>query len=384
MFLDGRVFRDVNAADVLVGWGSKQSSLHTSILAQQRGLSFWALEDGFLRSFGTGDKFPPLSLVVDEFGIYYDSTRPCALTNLLNVEPNILSGIEVLVQQALHYLLMHQLSKYNHAPELPLKALRQYDTRRVLVVDQTAGDMSVTLGAATPETFSVMLNAALIENPGATVYVKTHPEVTSGRKSGYLTHVKPNKHTVVLRNAVSPMSLLSQMDKVYVVTSTMGFEALLAGKPVVCFGVPWYAGWGVTDDRYKDSPVWSRRTRRRSVLELFAAAYIHYTRYLNPVTHKRGTILDMVEWLVRQKEMATRMHGAERSGRVWGVGFRRWKAANLKPMLGLHRELVQFVPNTSWLNFFSAKPGETLVCWGAIPPPSLVRSRTKNNSNSYI
>ena len=39
------------------------------------------------------------------------------------------------------------------------------------------------------------------------------------------------------------------VDAVYVVTSTMGFEALLVGKPVTTFGVPWYAGWGVTDDR---------------------------------------------------------------------------------------------------------------------------------------
>jgi capsular polysaccharide export protein len=162
------------------------------------------------------------------------------------------------------------------------------------------------------------------------------------------------------------------MDKVYVVTSTMGFEALLAGKPVVCFGVPWYAGWGVTDDRCKDSPAWARRTRQRSVRELFAAAYIHYTRYLNPVTHQRGTILDVIDWLVRQKEMSNRMHGEQRQGRVLGVGFRRWKAANLKPMLGLHRELVQFVPNASGLKKLLPQVGETLVCWGASPPSEVI------------
>src|SRR3546814_19135396 len=80
------------------------------------------------------------------------------------------------------------------------------------------------------------------------------------------------------------------MDHVYVVTSTMGFEALLAGKPVTCFGLPWYAGWGPTDDRQ----ICNRRAATRSIDELFAAAYFHYTRYIVPVPPQRGPILHVV------------------------------------------------------------------------------------------
>jgi capsular polysaccharide export protein len=243
--------------------------------------------------------------------------------------------------------------------------------RRVLVVDQTFGDMSVALGGATAATFDAMLAAALADNPQATVYVKTHPEVSSGRKGGYLTRVQPGPRTVLLREAVNPLSLIQQMDRVYVVTSTMGFEALLAGKPVVCFGAPWYAGWGATDDRCAHSPAWARRTRPRSLKELFAAAYIHYTCYLNPVTHQRGHILDVVDWLARQKDMATRMHGTQRTGRVLGVGFRRWKAANLKPLLGLHVHLMCFASGMQALQAQRLQPGDTVVCWGAVPPPGL-------------
>jgi len=43
--------------------------------------------------------------------------------------------------------------------------------------------------------------------------------------------------------------------------------------------------------------------------ELFAAAYFHYTRYLDPVTHQRGTIFDVIEWLVRQRETDSRFAG---------------------------------------------------------------------------
>ncbi len=328
-----------------------------------------------MRSFGTGQSAPGLALVLDDTGIYYDSTRPSELEVLLASSEDVLTGHEAQVDEALRVLLEKGLSKYNHAADFDLGLLRcaRNDTvyPRVLVVDQTAGDMSVSLGGASAKTFADMLAAAKAENPHATVYVKTHPEVSSGRKGGYLTQVQPDERTVVLRDAVNPMSLLAHMDKVYVVTSTMGFEALLAGKPVVCFGVPWYAGWGATDDRCKESPAWARRTRQRSVRELFAAAYIHYTRYLNPVTHQRGGITDVIDWLVRQKDMANRMHGARRTGRVWGVGFRRWKAANIKPMLGLHSNLVGFVSGVTALQAKELKPGDTVVCWGASPPAGL-------------
>lgn len=368
----------------MLGWGRRSTTRFSRRHAQIRGLPFIALEDGFLRSFHPGQQHPPLSVVLDNDGIYYDSSCRSDLESFLASPTHVFGCLGPLVFETLQMLVEHGLSKYNHSPdfhvELPLRfvavneseADRNYNApHHILVVDQTVGDMSVVLGEANFATFANMLEVARSENPQATIYVKTHPEVTSGRKGGYLTHVQPDDRTVVLRDAVNPMSLLKQMDKVYVVTSTMGFEALLAGKPVVCFGVPWYAGWGVTDDRVVYSPAWARRTRRRSVDELFAAAYIHYTRYLDPVTHKRGTIFDVIHWLIRQRAMADQMHGADRKGRVIGVGFRRWKAANLKPTLGLHQSLVQFTPNLASLTTLRPQLGDTVVCWGATPPKGL-------------
>jgi glutamyl-tRNA reductase len=65
--------------------------------------------------------------------------------------------------------------------------------------------------------------------------------------------------------------LLAQVDEVHVLTSLAGFEALLRGKPVATYGQPFYAGWGLTQDCY---PL-QRRTRRLSLDELRACAYIH-------------------------------------------------------------------------------------------------------------
>ena len=320
---------------IAVGWGRRSSSQKTRRFATDSGLPFVSIEDGFLRSFGTGPCQPPLSIIVDHRGIFFDSENPSDLEEMLSSGTLPQADGVADCCAALGLIGQYRLSKLNMGPQAS-----NWHRHGVLVVDQTLGDFSVVLGGADAAAFTSMLAAARAENPGAILYIKTHPEVSSGRKRGYLTHIQDDERTVVLRDPVNPLSLIEQMDRVYVVTSTMGFEALLAGKPVTCFGVPWYAGWGVTDDRVKDSPAWARRTRKRTVEELFAAAYIHYTRYLNPETHQRGSIFDVIHWLVRQKQMADRLHGQNRKARVIGVGFRRWKSFNLKPLLGLHPSQV--------------------------------------------
>jgi capsular polysaccharide export protein len=367
---------DPREPSAMVGWGCRPTTRAARQEARRRGIPFIALEDGFLRSFGTGDRFPPLSLVRDELGIYYDSTRPSALEQLLESTADLLpEGRRAEVTRARELLLKHGLSKYNHAASLTqLEAqagaplLRPGDAQRVLVVDQTAGDMSVALGGGSADTFAAMLAAALDENPHATVYVKTHPEVTSGRKAGHFSAVQTGGRVVVLRQAVEPMSLLREMDRVYVVSSTLGFEALLAGKPVTCFGIPWYGGWGATDDR-RHCP---RRTRQRNVDDLFAAGYLHYTRYLDPVTRERGTIFNVIEWLVRQKDTASRLQGPAGPRRVICVGFRRWKAESIKAMLSLDGSQVAFVPNIEVARQVGPKPGDRLGFWGGQAPAGLM------------
>ena len=73
----------------------------------------------------------------------------------------------------------------------------------------------------------------------------------------------------------------------------MGFEALLLGKEVHCFGMPFYAGWGATHDRL----TCPRRAKRRTAEEIFAAAYMLYARYVNPVAAKRCDIHEAIRIL---------------------------------------------------------------------------------------
>ncbi|MFF7397946.1 capsular polysaccharide biosynthesis protein [Achromobacter sp. NPDC008082] len=338
----------------VLGWGLRPTSYRARQWAAARGLPFIALEDGFLRSFGTGRKNPSVSLVVDDLGIYYCATRPSRLEALLESDANLLTGEGANAQAAFETVLRLRLSKYNFAKDFqPDQA--KHGSKSVLVVDQTQGDASIFHGLATPNSFMQMLEAARRENPDATIYVKTHPEVNNGAKRGYLTHVKEDAQTVLIRESVNPLSLVSHMDRVYVVTSQLGFEAVMSGKSVTCFGMPWYAGWGATDDRQRCH----RRQRQRSPIELFSAAYMHYTRYLNPVTHQRGTIFDATDWLQTQRSNAIR-----HTGRCIVVGFKRWKATNVLPFLHFDATQVHFVPSANSAARLKPTAEDRLVVWG--------------------
>ena len=75
-------------------------------------------------------------------------------------------------------------------------------------------------------------------------------------------------------------TLLAGAAAVYTVSSQLGFEAILHGHRPQVYGQPFYAGWGLTEDRV---PI-PRRVRRLTLDELVAGALILFPRYQDPVT----------------------------------------------------------------------------------------------------
>jgi capsular polysaccharide export protein len=316
-------------------WGHRPSAHKPVALAQGAGKPILRLEDGFIRSLDLGvNGAPPLSMVLDNVGIYYDASQPSSLELLIrDREAN--QALAADAQNAIKTIVAEDLSKYNHAPAFVTNTHQSKEI--VLVVDQTYGDMSVIYGNAGPNDFVLMLKAALRENPRAIIWVKIHPDVLQGKKAGYYHQLKSTPRVRLLADNVSPQSLLRHISKVYVVTSQYGFEALMAGKPVVCFGQPWYASWGVTDDRHPQAHQLSQRRGSATLNELFAAAYFRYSRYINPLTGEPATLFDVLSWMQMQ-----RRYQQQRNGYLWAPGLSLWKYTILKPFLQTRTNKLSF------------------------------------------
>lgn len=349
-----------------LAWGLKPSSMPVARLAARRGLPLWRCEDGFLRSMGLGPEEPPWSLVVDDLGIYYDAERPSRL------EAWIATTLDARQQRRAQDLrqlwCLERVSKYNAArdsavPEEPF----------VLVVDQTAGDLSIRHGLADATSFSRMLAAALADHPAATVLVKTHPDVVAGRKRGHFTPTELDHPRVRLwADGGHPASLLEHTSAVYVVTSQLGFEGLLWGKPVHCFGMPFYGGWGLTRD---DLPSPNRRQGIAPSLEqLVHACLIAYPRYIDPQSRQRCDVERVVALIGLQ-----RRRRQELPAQVEAFGFKPWKQPILKRFLAgsqirFRRRAAQPDGRHQALAIWGRDPAEGVGTWlQAHPKAELLR-----------
>ncbi|EFL81154.1 capsular polysaccharide biosynthesis protein [Actinobacillus pleuropneumoniae] len=361
-------------ADNVIGWGLRPSADKARAYAEQHYLPYIALEDGFLRSLGLGVMgYPPFSVVYDDVGIYYDTTRSSRLEQLILSSHFSATDLQQ-AEQAVQLIVRHQLSKYNH--NLDYVSNEPKTSEIVLVIDQTFGDMAVKYGWASELHFKQMLDTAIRENPSAEIWVKTHPDVISGKKKGYLTDLHSYGSQIRLfAEDVNPISLLSQVDKVYCVTSQMGFEALLLGKPVITFGIPWFAGWGITDDRHPDIDILKLEQRRknRSFIQLFAAAYLQYSRYINPYTGKVGTIFDVIDYLSKAKILNQRL-----SGHLYCVGMSLWKRAVIKPFFNLPLCRLHFVGSLKSLEKRVFEKNARLLIWSQGKPEILAFAEKHN------
>uniref|UniRef100_UPI003850F465 capsular polysaccharide biosynthesis protein n=1 Tax=Halomonas elongata TaxID=2746 RepID=UPI003850F465 len=338
-------------AGAVAGWGLKPSTRKAREHADRHRLPYIAIEDGFLRSWGLGvEGHPPHSLVVDPLGIYYDASRPSALENLILAAEHTSEAELARARSGMQRLRELRLSKYNHAPDRPLF---DDDRPRVLVVDQTAGDASIPGGLAEADDFQRMLESARAEHPESEILVKVHPDVIAGKKEGHLLAAGQLPGCRLIGETLSPWSLLDAVHCVHVVSSQLGFEALLADKRVVCHGVPFYAGWGLTDDR-RHCP---RRGVPRSLAQVFAAAYFGYARYANPYTGQAGDFEQTLELIGDQTRQQRRL-----AGRWVTYGLSSWKRGFVGDFLGdgaAIRHLRHNKPPEG------AERDERLLCWAS-------------------
>jgi capsular polysaccharide export protein len=295
----------------LVAWASKLTAEHEAAAAA-RDVRVIRIEDGFLRSVGLGAGLTPGgSYVLDARGIHYDGSRPSDLEHLLETA-------EVTVEQRARGRRLAEairearLSKYN----VGRQALSEVAADAVLVPGQVAGDAAVVdagarlasgEGAVNPNV--ALLKAVRARNPSAVIVFKPHPDVAAGLRPGGIARADALTYADHIAADLDIADLIDAARCVETLSSLTGLEALLRGKAVTVHGLPFYAGWGLT----QDLTVSPRRTRRRTLDELVYLTLVTYCRYVDPPARCVCTAEEQVQRLSEQRR--TRRHVLEQRTR---------------------------------------------------------------------
>lgn len=298
--------------DAVLGWGFRNSSQRARNYCKQKYIPYIASEDGFLRSILPGHRDFNRSLILDEHGIYYLAERPSALEKMIVARAKMNENVEG--RTVRNAIFTNKLSKYNHAPEVDLgKKFNVASTSATIVIDQTRDDASIRLGLASAQSFlRAVVDALKYDDP---IIIKTHPDVFDGRKKGYLGketlyRLLPKRdfdRLMFLTEPVNPNCVFDIAKRVHVVTSQVGFEALGAGVDVSVYGMPFYAGWGLTNDHLQTNECLVVQNRRKAygvspkVEDLYAAMFLDYCVYLTKsgnqfkVSNFRSTVEELIE-----------------------------------------------------------------------------------------
>ncbi|MBZ7961373.1 capsular polysaccharide biosynthesis protein [Campylobacter molothri] len=348
------IFSKCNKQDVFMGWGRKKSGLRAQELAQKYNAKFMLLEDGFIRSLNLGvENAPSFSLVCDDIGIYYDATKSSRLENLLNTYKLNQDELNN-AKRAIELLKKNKISKYNNNLDIPNNYFFQ-DKNRVLIIAQTANDASLQYGLTQNTSTNEIIKDAIKENPNSEIYIKIHPDVLSGKKqSDFDVHSLPKECKIISEN-FNPLALLKYFHKVYTKTSGMGFEALIMGCECICYGMPFYAGWGLTQDKQKCP----RRVKKRSLEEVFYIAYMLYSQYFNPYLNKKSDIFDTLNTLAKYKSIEQ-----ENSNRLFMLGFTLWKRYFMKPFFKAKDNEIIFLNSLKALNKYKLTKSDKFFIWG--------------------
>ena len=308
----------------VAAWGTDGvSARRAAWLAARTGAPILRVEDAFLRSLHPGrmrGADAPLGLLFDRTAAHYDAARPSDLESLLATHPFDDGALMGRARATMAEFARSGVTKYAATrPDLSPPA-----PGYVLVVDQTRGDAAIARGGAGPATFREMLLIAREENPGRPILIKTHPETAAGLRPGHYGPEDAVHGAMLETRPIPPATLLAGAERVYTVSSQIGFEAICHGHRPVSFGRPFWSGWGLDDDR---APT-DRRQRRLTRAQLFAGAMCLYPRWYDP---HRDRLCEAVD-VVRMLEARARAWAEDRDG--WSApGMRLWKRAPLRRFL---------------------------------------------------
>jgi capsular polysaccharide export protein len=188
----------------------------------------------------------------------------------------------------------------------------------VLVPGQVESDASILYGAPGLHTNLALLQAVRAAEPEAWIVYKPHPDVVAGLRREGSPQADLQLWCDSLLTEGCMDQLYQEVDAVHVLTSLAGFEALLRGVEVHTWGLPFFAGWGLSQDRL----ACPRRGRQLQLDELVYGALVAYPRYVSRHSglfiEPEQAIEELLEW---SQEPSRSPNWWRRIFRHWG----RWK-----------------------------------------------------------
>ena len=251
------------------------------------------IEDGFVHSFGIKKKKIPLTICYDNNGIYYDCKRNNDLREFLKqkLSKKNISRAKNIVQLWKKY----SISKYNFP-----SFIEPPSSPYILLIDQTFGDLSLEYGDAYEDSFKRMFEFAINNWPDHRIIIKTHPDVISYRKKGCIDSSKYVKDNIKVIGGIGQINRLIEFSTaVCVVTSQVGFEALMYGKDVHVFGRPFYSGLGLTIDHNTNN---KKVEEHISLEQLVFSSLVKYQICFDPRTKKKCEIEEIMKFIHYSRE----------------------------------------------------------------------------------
>ncbi len=222
----------------------------------------------------------------------------------------------------------------------------------------------VVAPAADNATLTRMIAAADAER-GTRKMILLAPGVLSGTAKNRLARLAADRGMILVDRAANAWSVLKTVSSLYIADGDIGFLALLRGIRVRCFGRPFYAGWGVTED----DPAIAPHPVGRSVEEIFAAACLLATDYTDPYTGApsdfESTCAILADW--------RRINDANRRIAVC-VGMSFWKQRRMRDVLRATDRAPQFRKPTAAAIDAAKQGGGAIAVWAAREPADLAAS----------
>ncbi|HEX4506123.1 MAG TPA: hypothetical protein VH722_10370 [Alphaproteobacteria bacterium] len=255
------------------------------------------------------------------------------------------------------------------APELIARARAGMDALPAARVGGDCWSAPATFDATTlvvapsmlGDAFERMIAAAVSEHAEENVALLA-PADASKTTDEILARLAAGHGMRLIARPVDAWSLIDGLVSLYTVDDDLGFLALLTGVKVRCFGNPFYAGYGLTED----DPAVPQRPAKRSREELFAAACLAATTYTDPYSKAVSSFEEACATLADWR----RVNDVNRGIAVC-MGMSFWKQERIADVLRSSTGAPEFHKTTEAAIAAAKQRGGAIAVWAAREPADL-------------